>query len=97
MTSSRKIIHHSADYWQSHLDNWQQGSLTQRQYCQQNNLGLSTFQKWKKKLYPSLVSSKQLSEPFIEIPAHSLEPQPVTQWDIELELGNNITLRLRQS
>jgi len=101
MKNQRKIIHHPAAYWQEHINNWQQSQLSQKQYCERNNLGLSTFQKWKKKLHPSLATTKpkqkSLPEPesFIEIPAQSFEPQSDPHWDIELSLGNDITLRLR--
>lgn len=101
MKTHRKIIHHSVEYWQDHMTHWQQSQLSQRQYCENNNLGLSTFQKWKKKLYPSLVSVKpkpKYPEPFIEIPDKLFESESsVAQWDLELSLGNNMTLRLRYS
>jgi len=100
MKTQRKIIHHPVEYWQEHMTNWQLSQLSQRQYCENNNLGLSTFQKWKKKIHPSLVSVKSKNpESFIEIPDQIFEPESesVSQWDMELSLGKNITLRLRHS
>ena len=36
------------DYWQQHYQSFQELSITQREYCRQNNLGYWTFNKWKR-------------------------------------------------
>jgi hypothetical protein len=94
----RKVTHRKAEYWQEQINNWQSSHLTQVQFCQQQGLAMSTFYSWQKKLRTETVSEQQLPPPFIELPLDSLHtPEPENHWDIELSLGNGITLRIRQS
>lgn len=39
-----------ARLWQGHMDGWQQGGLSQRDYCRVHGLSLSTFQLWRRRL-----------------------------------------------
>jgi len=94
----RKIIHHSAEFWQEQRNNWKTSGLTQPQFCQQNDLAMSTFHKWQKKLRHEGKAELQLPEPLIELPTESFNhSEPEKQWDIELSLGNGVTLRMRQA
>ena len=38
-----------ADFWQNHIDQCLQSSMSQRDYCRLNNLALSTFGYWKRR------------------------------------------------
>lgn len=38
------------EFWKYHIDQCQQSGLSQRHYCQANNLALSTLGYWKRKL-----------------------------------------------
>jgi len=37
-------------YWESHFKNWQASTLSQAQYCRQNELSSKSFTYWKGKL-----------------------------------------------
>jgi hypothetical protein len=37
-------------FWRGHMEGWQQGSLSQRQYCERHGLALSTFTLWRRRL-----------------------------------------------
>jgi hypothetical protein len=93
MTTSHK--RHSADYWQEQITLWQASGLSQKVFCQQNRLALSTFQRWKKQFTGDESSVPDVSD-FIELPLSGDASQDKTAWDIELSLGGGITLRLRQ-
>lgn len=94
----RKVVHHSADYWQKQITNWKRSGLTQSHFCQQNGLAISTFHKWQKKLRQDSNPELQLPEPFIELPTGTFNhSEPEKQWEIELSLGNGVTLRMRQA
>lgn len=41
------------EYWQKHITRWNRCGMSQRQYCQNNSLPLSTFGYWKRKLQVS--------------------------------------------
>ncbi len=38
------------DFWQHHINQSQQSGVSQRRYCQVNELALSTFGYWKRKI-----------------------------------------------
>lgn len=97
-TPHRKVIHRKAEYWQDKINHWKSSNLTQAEFCHQNGLAMSTFHKWQKKLRTEEIPEPQLPQPFIELPVDSLShPEPEQQWNIELSLGNGITLRMRQT
>jgi len=33
--------------WYDHVENWKQSGLTQKAFCEQQQLGLGTFQRWR--------------------------------------------------
>ena len=45
--TGQKQIKHGHEYWQSHIDAWQQSGLTRAAYCKHNDLNLQTFAYWK--------------------------------------------------
>ena len=64
--SQQSISKSKQKYWQKHLTSWSESGLSQKHYCEQQLLALSTFCHWKNKLaynsdkttfYPLAVSS----------------------------------------
>jgi hypothetical protein len=55
MTSSQK-----ADFWQQHINTCKQSGLTQRDYCQQNNLSFASLGYWRKRLKPKAANTSKL-------------------------------------
>ena len=39
-----------SNFWQNHIDQYSQSSLSQTEYCSAHNISLSTFGYWKRKL-----------------------------------------------
>lgn len=94
--SARYHPHHrrSRDEWQRLLAEHQESKLSQRAFCQQRGLTLSTFNHWKRRLSSSPAALPSKTGDWLE-----LSPDPVQSagpgWEIELELGNGVCLRLR--
>ena len=76
--------------WQRLITQQQSSHLSQKAYCQEHGLGLSTFQYWKRKL-----RTAGLPVTWLELPP-AVDGSLVAGWDIELELGNGVCLRLKQ-
>ena len=55
MTPQEKIA-----YWQQHFTAYQQSGLSQRHYCQQHQLAVSSFGYWRKRLRASACSQGKL-------------------------------------
>lgn len=87
--------------WQQLIDAQQSSGLSQKAFCQQEGLSIGTFTNWKRKLnddeesfIPSADTGGPSSDPWIELPAGS---PGNGHWDIELDLGNGVCLRLSQA
>ena len=81
--------------WQYLISEQQNSDLSQKVYCQERGLGLSTFQYWKRKLTPAGLPVSQ-ADSWLELPS-AVDGSLVAGWDIELELGNGICLRFKQN
>ena len=90
----RRRIRRSQKQWCELLDRFNRGDQTQEQFCTEHNLGLSTFGRWRKRLrQPSPMASSNAL--FVELEQNT--PPPSTQsWDVELQLGGGMCLRLRR-
>lgn len=83
---------HSRSEWEQLIATYEQGNLTQREFCAQKGMAYSTFCYWRKQLRESS-SVKPAMAPLIELPLLSSD-EPV-QWRIELDLGQGVVLRIR--
>ena len=91
-------IRRSRDQWRELLNEFAESRLTREQFCQERNLALSTFDYWQRKLKRE-ASAEQDDAIFVELTRD--KPVPVQHsdqhpWDVELELGNAVVLRLRR-
>lgn len=92
----RTKVRRDAAAWRRIFSDQQASGLTQQAYCRSHGIGLSTFSRWQQTLAGSgAMVSTAGAHPFV-----ALEP-PVTSrdaaaWDLELELGAGVVLRLRR-
>ncbi len=63
------------DTWQRHIRSWQQSGLSQKAYCQQHQLGLSTFYSKYSKLKSDIAVAS--AKPLTVLPV--IRPVPSTQ------------------
>ena len=72
------------------LAEFTRSGLTVAAFCRDRGVGLATFYLWRQRLS----SAPPVSSPtFLELPGVSVLPQAM-RWQIELELGDGIVLRL---
>ena len=58
-------MEHKEKLWAARIDEWKHSGLSQRQYCEENHLALTTFGWWRKRLKTKECAS---APGFIEIP-----------------------------
>jgi len=89
--------------WRRLIDEQAHSGLTQKAFCKQAGIPVASFGYWKRKLRPERINastpgaarSKTISlADWIELPTRGSVSDGV--WQIELELGNGVCLRLRQ-
>lgn len=77
--------------WQSLLSEQSRSGLSIKSFCAARGIGCSTFSNWKSRLANVRESSEQ-STHFVELSPPAVAA--VSDWDIELILGNDIVLRI---
>ena len=88
-------IRRNPEQWRELLDRFERSGQTQEQFCAAQDLGLSTFGRWRKRLcrQSPMASSDAL---FVELEQDTPAPS-VQSWDVELQLGTGMVLRLRRA
>lgn len=81
--------------WQRVMSAQAASGLSQQAYCRRHGIAYSSFCRWKRKLSEATGSAS------VPAPAAFVELEPVApaaspRWDVELELGEGVYLRLRR-
>ena len=89
----------SRSQWQQLISSYQTSGLSRKDFCQREGIALSTFDYWKRKLraqtaLPDPVAQSVSLSDWIELSKPVTEQ--ATTWQIELDLGNGLCLRLTQ-
>lgn len=96
-----KRTRRSAAQWKALLDEQQRSGQSQAAFCAARGLTLSNFGYWRRKLRTSVPSDPVSNTPeWIELPGlvaqmHSPTTDTGRGWDLELDLGHGLQLRLR--
>ena len=87
----------TSDQWQELFDRFARSGLTREQFCRKQGVSLSSFDRWRTKLRKGTPIASPISEPplFAELTAPPAATTSPT-WDIELQLGADVFLRLRR-
>ena len=86
----RRHVRRRRSDWQQLIDEQARSGQSQRAFCAARALSAKSFQHWKRQL-----AAASPSLPWLELGA--LPERPVaTGWDLELELGAGVCLRLRR-
>ena len=94
VANRRRWIRRSEDEWRELLAQFERSGQTQEQFCTDHDLVLSTFARWRHNL-----SERAMDEPIAERGAMFVElasEHPEQRWDLELDLGAGMVLRLRR-
>ena len=79
--------------WQQLIEAQSSSAMTQTAFCAANGVSLASFHNWKRKL---AMESDQPAPPEPWIDLGTLNRPEGTGWDIELDLGQGVYLRLRR-
>ena len=98
----RTRIRRSAQEWRKILARCERGGQSHREFCKREGLALSTFQWWRRKL-EAVRRERETPETawFVELSDEGADTEGLVSdarvWDVELELGGGMVLRLRRS
>lgn len=89
--------------WRELIERQAVSGLSQEAFCDREGLGRSTFTRWKSRLESKIASGTEVpaASLFAELTAADAPPKAArghsgTGWDIELELGDGLCLRIRR-
>ena len=86
------------EQWRELLDCFEHSGQTQEQFCTAHDLGLSTFGRWRKRLRRQAATVPKSATDALFIELAQAEPAVSVQgWDVELQLGAGVCLRLRRT
>ena len=80
----------SRDEWQRLIEEQAGSGQTQAAFCAARGIGVASLKHWKRRL----AVSEAAPAPWLEL--GTLAEAQSTAWDIELDLGDGICLRLRR-
>ncbi len=91
----------SASEWRALMRAFSQSGMTRAQFCDRHGLVLSTFAWWRSHLrHESTAVSETTPAPasalFVELAHDKPLATAASNWDVELELGSGVFLRLRR-
>ncbi len=84
---------HSAEQWQSLVNDHAQSGLSAVEFCKQYQLGYASFCAWRKKLSCRNVRNDITTPAFVEL----IQPEPkmdIQPWVVELQVGDTLILRI---
>ncbi|MBR9871472.1 MAG: hypothetical protein GYB26_10060 [Gammaproteobacteria bacterium] len=95
----RRRVDRTQEQWKAMLNVYDNSGLTKAEFCKQQGIATSSLQRWLK----FFRDQSQPSSPFIDIteslssatPGQTPATDDTRPWQVELELGNGVTLRVR--
>ncbi len=106
MSTSRSLIRRprvrrNTEQWQDIIHRFEQSGQTRDAFCAEQALALSTFSRWRQRLRALSALPPRSNEAisFVELPVadDAMGVPSSVDWDVELQLGADIVLRLRRS
>jgi len=100
MVTARKYIRRSQQQWSELIELQPESGLSIPKFCEQAGVSYQSFMAWRKRItIPE--QRKSQSPEFVELtsPEHTAaahQPPSANHWQVELELGDGIQLRIAQ-
>jgi hypothetical protein len=91
--TKQRRTHRSEAAWRELFTQFERSGQTRERFCAEQGLALRSFSQWRQKLRQASHSPAAVAEDalFVELAA---EAEPC--WDVELELGAGVVLRIRR-
>ena len=88
----------SRKQWRAIVDQFEASGLSQRAFCEQAGISYGTFARWRRRLMiadvPQPITNTE-GDLFVELSEGAAESGTPPSWDVELQLGHGVFLRLR--
>ncbi len=97
--TGRTRIRRSEDEWRELFVRFERSGQSREQFCADQGLAVSTFSRWRQRMRVQGHEDAKLSSEavFVELSSTDAPDAVASSWDVELQLGKGMFLRLRQS
>ena len=97
--TGRTRIRRSEDEWRELFVRFERSGQSREQFCADQGLAVSTFSRWRQRMRAQGDEDAKLSSEavFVELSSTDAPDAVASSWDVELQLGKGMFLRLRQS
>lgn len=92
-----RVVHNEAS-WRQLIAQYETGSHNQKMFCQQHQISVSSFHKWRNRFKHSEDAVHFIDISKAIVPTQHQSPSAVDEtpaWLVELELGQGMVLRVR--
>jgi hypothetical protein len=98
LTKHRRI-RRSEETWRKLVGRFEQSGQMREQFCADQGLALSTFSRWRQRLRSGIQNkaSSPTEAVFVELTPGEALASEAAVWDVELQLGTDVVLRLRRA
>ena len=95
----RARIRRSEDEWRELFARFERGGQTREHFCADQGLALSTFSRWRQRMRAQGREDAKVSSEavFVELSSSDAPGTVASPWDVELQLGGGVFLRLKQA
>jgi len=96
--TQRARIRRGEDTWRELVVRLEQSGQTREQFCSDQGLALSTFSRWRQRLRSAVQgpATPSADAVFVELAPEEALATAAPAWDVELQLGTDVVLRLRR-
>ena len=99
-TLTRRVrIRRSEDEWRELFARFEHGGQSREQFCADRGLAVSTFSRWRQRMRAQGRAHTEVSPEavFVELSSSDAPRAVASPWDVELQLGGGVFVRLRQA
>ena len=98
-STNRARIRRSEYAWRELVVRFEQSGQTREQFCVDQGLALSTFGRWRQRLRLAVQeeATRSADAVFVELATEEALASAAPTWDVELQLGADVVLRLRRA
>lgn len=94
--STQRRVRRSRAEWRSLVSRFEASGQTREAFCAETGISVSTLRRWSSRLRPQPRRAVSPAPVFVELPAEERDAAaPALPWEVELQLGGGVVLRLR--
>lgn len=97
VSTGRRRVRRSREQWRELLERFEHSGQSREEFCRAQGLTLSSFAHWRRALGKTAAGRRDIAGPpvFLELTPPASASAGI--WDLELELGSGVVLRLRRA